>query len=254
MLSIIGQIIIFYALYRLLGLLFSSSKSTPDNNRGGGYYGGDAETAFRHALLKVMAAAMKADGRVVRAELNVVKRVLVNQFGEEEAREALLELRDLLRANFDPRADAMRIGKMISYADRLRIADILCQIAEADGIITDSEVQTIVNLAYYMGLTSADTMRFAERLHVNGGGYGNNRNYGGQSSAGSSGSVAAAYKTLGISPDATNAEVKDAYRSLAKKYHPDRYATQSAEAQAEAEQKFKEVQAAYEAIKEARGV
>lgn len=251
MLSIIGQIILFYALYRFLGFLFSSSKSTPGNNRGGGYYGGDAETTFRHALLKVMAAAMKADGRVVRAELDVVKRVLVNQFGEEEARKALLELRDLLRAKFDPRADAMRIGKMISYADRLRIAEILCQIAEADGIITDSEVQTIVNLSYYMGLTSADTMRFAERLHVNGSGYGNNRNYGGQSSAGN---VAAAYKTLGVSPDATNAEVKDAYRSLAKKYHPDRYATQSAEAQAEAEQKFKEVQAAYEAIKEARGV
>ena len=31
------------------------------------------------------------------------------------------------------------------------------------------------------------------------------------------------YKVLGISSDATDAEVKKAYRALAKKYHPDNY-------------------------------
>ena len=52
------------------------------------------------------------------------------------------------------------------------------------------------------------------------------------------------YKVLGVSPDASDEEIKQAYRRLAKKYHPDR--NQGSE---EAAQKMQEVNAAYEQIK-----
>lgn len=250
MLNLLNIIALFF-LIRFIVNIFSGGRSNTSNTRG---YS-NSQAIFREALLKVMAAAMKADGRVVKAELDIVKSVLVRQFGEEEARVALLELRDILRTNFDARTAAMNIGSLLSYADRLRIAEILCQIAEADGIITESEVQTVVTLSYYMGLSSVDTQRISARLHVNGGeryNYDRSDNY---SSSGSYTSNATnAYKTLGISSDATNAEVKEAYRTLVKKYHPDKYATQGADAQAKAEQKFKEVQEAYETIKKARGL
>ncbi len=54
------------------------------------------------------------------------------------------------------------------------------------------------------------------------------------------------YRILGISPDATDDEVKKAYRALAKKYHPDRY--QNSPLAQEASEKMKEVNAAYEEI------
>ena len=58
------------------------------------------------------------------------------------------------------------------------------------------------------------------------------------------------YKTLGVSPDATDDEIKQAYRALAKKYHPDKYRdTDLAEMAGE---KMKEINAAYEEIQKIR--
>ena len=51
------------------------------------------------------------------------------------------------------------------------------------------------------------------------------------------------YEVLGVKKDAAEAELKKAYRKLAKKYHPD-----SNQGNAEAEQRFKEVTEAYEVL------
>lgn len=56
------------------------------------------------------------------------------------------------------------------------------------------------------------------------------------------------YKTLGVDPNASDEEVKKAYRNLVKKYHPDRYAQAPKEVQQQASEKAKQINAAYEAI------
>lgn len=53
------------------------------------------------------------------------------------------------------------------------------------------------------------------------------------------------YDTLGVSRDASDADIKSAYRKLAMKYHPDRN-----QGDATAEQKFKDVSQAYEILKD----
>ena len=60
------------------------------------------------------------------------------------------------------------------------------------------------------------------------------------------------YEVLGVAKGASDDEIKAAYRKLAIKFHPDKYATQSLQAQKDAEQKFKEVNEAYDTIKKAR--
>lgn len=54
------------------------------------------------------------------------------------------------------------------------------------------------------------------------------------------------YKVLGVSPSATDEEVKDAYRTLAKKYHPDQYADSPLKDLAD--EKMKEINEAYDTI------
>ena len=62
------------------------------------------------------------------------------------------------------------------------------------------------------------------------------------------------YRILGIEPSATNEEVKKAYRKMAIKYHPDKVATLGPDVQKAAEEKFKAISQAYEAICKERGM
>ena len=59
------------------------------------------------------------------------------------------------------------------------------------------------------------------------------------------------YKVLGISPNATDIEVKNAYRALARKYHPDNYDSSNPLAEL-ASEKMKEINEAYEQIMQSR--
>ena len=63
-----------------------------------------------------------------------------------------------------------------------------------------------------------------------------------------------AYAVLEISPNATNEEVKSAYRRMAMKHHPDKVSTLGPEVQKAAEEKFRKIQEAYETIKKERGL
>ena len=58
------------------------------------------------------------------------------------------------------------------------------------------------------------------------------------------------YKVLGVSPSASDEEVKKAYRELARKYHPDHY--QNDPLSDLAEEKMKEITAAYDQIMDMR--
>ncbi len=60
------------------------------------------------------------------------------------------------------------------------------------------------------------------------------------------------YKELGVSPSATDDEIKTAYRNLVKKYHPDRYANAPKDVQDKVNEKVKRINTAYDDIKKMR--
>ena len=252
MASLFFSFFILFLLYKVFSALGNSIESQSSFSSGHA-----TNSAFRTALLHVLAAEMLADGRVSRSELDVVKRVLITQFDEEEAKDALLELRDILKHGTDTITAASMLGASIDYNSKITIVRILCDIAAADGIITDSEVATIRAIAYNLGVRNYDTLQIISRLNINGQytySHDNSSSSSYSSSSSTASALSAAYTTLGISSSATNAEVKEAYRSLVKKYHPDRYATKSPAEQQAAEKKFKEIQTAYDTIKTSRGL
>lgn len=68
--------------------------------------------------------------------------------------------------------------------------------------------------------------------------------------------VRGAYRALGIEESSSNAEIKQAYRRLMNKNHPDKLASQNPDAVAiaEAEQKTREIRVAYEMLKARRSI
>ena len=249
-LLILGLAIYFFA------NLITNAISGKGQQQGQNDYGGDYfNDSFKKNLLTVIAAEMRADGRVTKAELNVVKQVLVNQFGEAEAKEMLIQLRDILKNPIYLQQAAINVGRQVDHHSRLSILRILCAIANADGIVTETEINTIQNIALLMGVSQYYTQRILAELNYNGSSYGKwTDEQGGYKQHSESSDVNKAYETLGVSADATNEEIKNAYRKLAMKYHPDRVAQDSQEAQEKAEAEFKKIQTAYDKIKAERGI
>ena len=114
----------------------------------------------------------------------------------------------------------------MDYSQRLQLYHYLVGLGACDGL-HPSEIDILETIATYIGLTKSEADSIFARFRSS-----NDSNY----------------KILEITSDATNEEVKKAYRKMAVKYHPDKVATLGPDVQKAAEEKFKEVLHAYEAI------
>lgn len=187
---------------------------------------------FNISLLVLSAAVMKADGSVKKSELDYVKRFFLTNFGQERAEKYILTLREILKQEIQVFEVSQQIGRFMDYSSKLQLIHYLFGIASADGSTHENEVDVISVIAKYMGVSSHD-FQSIKAMFIQ--------------------QVDGAYKILGIDVNATDDEVKKAYREMAKKYHPDKVAYLGEDVRKSAEQKLQEVNEAYEKIKKQRG-
>ncbi len=188
---------------------------------------------FAASLLVLCAAVMKSDNKILRSELDFVKRFFVSQFGEAKAAELILVLRDVLKQNIPVQDVARQIKMHLDEASRLQLLHLLFGIANADNDVHPAEVETIRDIALWMGISAKDFESIKGMFVKN---------------------TTSAYKVLEIEPSATNDEVKKAYRSLAAKHHPDKVHHLGPDFQKAAQEKIQAINAAYEQIKKERNM
>ena len=94
---------------------------------------------FGMSLIVLIAAVMKADGKVLKSELDYVKQFFISQFGADTAREALQMLKDLLQKEIPLRDVCMQIRSNMDYSSRLQLIHILYNISAADNRFEPAE-------------------------------------------------------------------------------------------------------------------
>ena len=205
-----------------------------DENRRGSNNSRSAND-FQIVLLVMMASVVKADGRVNKDELSVVKRFLVQNYGEEGAREAWQILNKLLKQEFNVADVATQCAMHLNYSIRLQLLNMLFSIAAGDGVVHDSEVEVIRLIARCMHVNEADLTSISAMFTKQ-----TNPNW--------------AYEVLELSPNCTDEEIKKAYRRMAMKYHPDKVNSLGEEVRQSATEKFRKVKEAYDYLKKQRGI
>ena len=187
---------------------------------------------FEVSLLILASIVIKADGKQDQRELDFVRQQFRNMYGAERANHAFELFKRISKQNISMRQVCLQIKQMMDHASRLQLLHFLFGIAKADGFVTEDEVRKIYTISGYLGISNRDYDSIKAMF------YNSTNNE---------------YKILEIDKSVSDDEVKAAYRKMAKKYHPDRVGHLGKEHQEGAEEKFRQVQEAYEHIQKERG-
>lgn len=226
-----GGAILGYFLGSILEQFFNSNRKNPF---GQVQFQRMAPDQIQLNLLALAAIVIKADGKVDQRELRFVRNYFIANYGEAYSASIFSKFNTEIKKENQNLQELTRLFVQgARYETRLQILHFLFGIANADGHIAEVEIQKILQIAQALQLRLVD-FESIKAMFVK--------------------SANNAYKILEIDPTASDLEVKKAYRKMAKKYHPDKILSEDAALKKGAQEKFQQVQAAYETIQKDRGI
>ena len=188
---------------------------------------------FALSLMVLVAAVMKADGKVLKSELDYVKNFLNKQFGSQKTQQHLLTLREILKKEVPVEDICSQIRTYTVLSARIQLLHLLFGVANADESISVDELTVISKISSYLGIPPND-FNSIKAMFIK--------------------QTGSDFKILEITENASEDDIKKAYRRMAVKYHPDKVSHMGEEFQHSAKEKFQKVQQAYENIKKSKGI
>ena len=229
------------------------------------------QMAFFTATFSVMGHIAKADGRVSPAEIQHATRIMDQMAITGDMRKTAINLFEQEKSRDFPLEDALAqfYRECHRRIDLLRMfVEIQIQQAMADGMLDSHEEQLLLRICAQLRISSYEYERLKimvqarERFYGYSAGGREYRQYHRQHnedqdhsrSYPSHSSLQDAYDVLGVSPTASDADIKKAYRRLMSQNHPDKLVAKGLpeEMMKLAKEKTQKITKAYEIIQEAR--
>lgn len=231
------------------------------------------QAQFLESTFAVMGALSKADNVVTREEIRTAERMFhMLRLTPEQRTAAKAAFNRGKSPEFDLDAEVDRLAAAARGRPFLLQLFLQAEIGAvaADGTVHPAEHAMLVRIARRLGFGERDVAQIEALLRAASYRMGEGRTWGGGYAGGDAGAgagsgdagrpsrsaaLADAYAALGVAPDAAEADIKRAYRRLISRNHPDKLASRGLpDAMREiAEEKTRELNAAYDLIKEARG-
>ena len=220
-----------------LGHTFDASNNQYSGNRLS--YHEEAQMTFFVATFSMLAKVAQADGRVSLEEIQAVEGFMANELNltPESKRFAVEIFETAINSPMAFQDFAGQFYHQFHNQPRLldMMIDVLLRLSVADGALSDSEEKLISS--------AARIFRFSEQKYN-------------ELKARYAPDFEKYYAILGIHSRASDDEIKRQYRKLVKEYHPDTIASKGLpeEFNKFANDKFREIQDAYDTIKKERGM
>lgn len=204
------------------------------------------QSQFVETTFAVMGAVCKADGVVTRDEIRTVENLFHRlNLSPEQRTVAMAAFTRGKSPAFDLDAAVTQFARASRHQRPMLMMFLQLQVAAvaADGNVHAAEHQMLVRIARLLGLSEADVAQLEALLRT------------GTAGPTPGGKLEDAYAALGLTSQATDAQVKQAYRRLMSQNHPDKLAAKGLPESMRdmAEEKTREISVAYALIKEARG-
>jgi len=198
----------------------------------------DQAKAYELSLLILSSLVIKSDGKVVKAELEYVKKFFVDTFGVQKANKYFEVFNKLNKQSLSSqlRPVCQQLNSYVNHASRLQIIHFLFSVSASDNEIHNSEINLIKKIASYLNINQYD-FESIQSMFIN------------QASANN---LDKWFAILEIDKNASDNEIKKAHRKMVTKYHPDKLQGVSEDIIKLAEEKFLLVQKAYEHIMKSR--
>jgi DnaJ like chaperone protein len=194
-----------------------------------------AQQHFARHLCALFVEVGRADGELVRDEVRVVREYFADQlrYGPEALELVRRYLKEHLARPPSLEDSIAACQDELTMSARLLLLDALYGLALVDGQLHRAEQEVLRRVAQGLGL-STEQLRSVTARHF--GGHGEEH-----------------YTRLGLTPEASDADIKRAFRQLAAIHHPDRVAHLGAGAVEQASRRFQEIREAYDKLRQLRG-
>ena len=225
----------------------------------------DKESKFKYCILVLLAEVMKVDSKLTTNELGSVVNTINRYYRtESEQREALQQFLTLLKITPEMSLVFVTINNSFSFSSKSELFMELLAVTHADNKYHDKEKKLIKRFAKSLNITpeqynSIYTLFLKKYRNGNYKKKKKTENHNEEQNNSQESNVDTDYikdacTMLGVESNASDEEIKKAYRALAIKYHPDNAASLGDEAIRQATESMKQINMAWETVKMARGI